>query len=62
VKYTCANAASSTSLKHSRLPKADPPLVKLFRTFEGGPEALYIAVEYAMEENVPVAIVPSKNV
>jgi hypothetical protein len=42
--------------------KSDPPLVMLFRTFEDGPEALYIAVEYAMEENVPVAIVPSENV
>lgn len=42
--------------------KSDPPLVMLFRTFEDEPEALYVALKYAMEENVPVAIVPSEDV
>jgi hypothetical protein len=41
---------------------SEAPLVMLFRTFGGDPEALYIAVAYAIEENVPVAIVPSESV
>lgn len=45
-----------------RKAEGDPPLVMLFDTVEDAPEALYVAVDYAMEENVPVAIVPSENV
>jgi hypothetical protein len=42
--------------------KTEPPLVMLFDTFEDEPEALYVALEYARDENVPVAVVPSENV
>lgn len=32
--------------------KAEPPLVMLFDTFEDEPEALYVALKYARDENV----------
>lgn len=42
--------------------KTEPPLVMLFDTFEGEPEVLYVALNYARDEDVAVAVIPSVDV